>query len=54
MENDKLKEGADMVRYIKAQSIKRSGNIQTMDQARPSRKLFDWNPMGTRLVGRPR
>jgi hypothetical protein len=25
-----------------------------MDQARPTRKLLDWKPMGTRLVGRPR
>jgi len=25
-----------------------------MDQARPTRKLLDWRPMGTRLVGRPR
>jgi len=25
-----------------------------MDQARPTRKLLDWIPMGTRQVGRPR
>ena len=25
-----------------------------MDQARPTRKLLDWNPMGTRPIGRPR
>jgi hypothetical protein len=25
-----------------------------MDQATPTRKLFDWKPMGTRPVGRPR
>jgi hypothetical protein len=25
-----------------------------MDQARPTRKLLDWKPMGTRPVGRPR
>jgi hypothetical protein len=25
-----------------------------MDQARQTRKLFDWKPMGTRPVGRPR
>jgi len=24
-----------------------------MDQARPTRKLLDWKPMGTRPVGRP-
>jgi len=25
-----------------------------MDKARPTRKLLDWGPMGTRPVGRPR
>jgi len=48
MEIDKLIEGADIVRFIKAQRIK------WMDQARPSRKLLDWKPMGIRPVGRPR
>jgi len=54
MEIDKLIEGADIVRFIKAQRIKRLGHIQRMDQARPTRKLLDWKPMGTRPVGRPR
>jgi len=25
-----------------------------MDQGRPTRKLLDWRPMGTRPIGRPR
>jgi hypothetical protein len=25
-----------------------------MDQARPTRKLLDWKPVGTRPVGKPR
>jgi len=25
-----------------------------MDQARPTRKLLDWKPIGTKPVGRPR
>jgi hypothetical protein len=54
MEIDKLIEGEDIVRFIKAQRIKWLGNIQRMDQARPTRKLLDWKPMGTRPVGRPR
>jgi hypothetical protein len=54
METDKLIEGKDIVRYIKAQGIKRLGHIQRMDQARPARKLFDWKPMGTRPLVRPR
>jgi hypothetical protein len=53
MEIYKLKENADTVRYIKAQ-IKYLESIQRMDQARPTRKLFYWKPMGTRTVGRPR
>ena len=54
MKIDKLIEGADIVRLIKAQRIKWQGHIQRMDQARPSRRLLDWKPMGTRPVGRPR
>jgi len=54
METDELIEGADIVRFIKAQRIKWLGHIQRMDQARPTRKLLDWKPLGTRPVGRPR
>jgi len=54
MKIDKLIEGADIVRFIKAQRIKWLEHIQRMDQARPARKLLDWKPMGTRPVGRPR
>jgi len=54
MEIDNSIEGADIVRFIKAQRIKWLGDIQRMDQARPTEKLLDWKPMGTRTVGRPR
>jgi hypothetical protein len=54
MEIDKLIEGVDIVRFIKAQRIRWLGYIQRMDQARPTRKLLDWKPIGTRPVGRPR
>jgi len=54
MEIDNLTEGADIVRFIKAQRIKWLGHIQRMDQARLTRKLLDWKPMGTRPVGKPR
>jgi hypothetical protein len=54
MKTDKLIKGADIVRFIKAQRIKWLGHIQKMDQARPTRKLLDWKPMGTRPIGRPR
>jgi hypothetical protein len=54
MEIDKLTEGAEIVRYIKAHRIKWLGHIQRMDRARPTGKLLDWRPMGSRPVGRPR
>jgi hypothetical protein len=54
MEIDNLIEGADIVRFIKAQRIKRLRHIKRMDQARPTRKLLDWKPMGTRPVRRSR
>jgi hypothetical protein len=54
MEIDKLIEGADIVRFIKAQRIEWLGHIQTMDQATATGKLLDRKPMGTRQVGRPR
>jgi hypothetical protein len=54
MEIDKLIKGADTVRFIKAQRIKWLGLIQRMDKARPTRKLLDWKPMGTRPIGRPK
>jgi hypothetical protein len=54
MEIDSLIEGADILRFIKAQRIKWLGHIQQMDQSRPTRKLLDWKPMETRPVGRPR
>jgi len=47
-------EVANTVRFIKAQRIKWLRHVQSMDQARPTRKLLDWKPMGIRPVGRPR
>jgi hypothetical protein len=54
MKIDKLIEGADTVRFIMAQRIKWLGHIQRVDQTRPTMRLLDWKPMGTRPVGRPR
>jgi hypothetical protein len=54
METDNLIEGADIVRFIKAQRIKWLGHIQRMAQARSAGKLLDWKPMGTRPVRKPR
>ena len=54
MEIDKLIKSADIVRFIQAQRIKWLGHIQRMNQTRPTGKLLDWKPMGTRPVRRPR
>jgi len=54
MEIDKLIDGVDIVKFVKAQRIKWLGHIQRMDQARPTRKLLDRKPMGAGPVGRPR
>jgi hypothetical protein len=54
MATGKLIQGADIMRFIKAQRIKWMGHIQRMDQGRPTRKLLEWRPMGTRPAGRPR
>jgi hypothetical protein len=54
MEIDKLIEGADIVRFIKAQRIEWLGHIQRMFQARPTMKLLGWKPVGTRPAGKPR
>jgi len=54
MEIDQLVEGADILRFIKAQRIKWLGHIQRIHQARPARKLLDCKPVGTRPVRRPR
>jgi hypothetical protein len=51
---DKLIEAADIARFIKAQGVRWLERTQRMDQARPTRKLLDWRPMGTRPAGRPR
>jgi hypothetical protein len=54
MEINNLIEVEDIVRFIKAQRIKWLGHVQRMDQARPTMKLLDWKPTGTRPLGKPR
>jgi len=43
MDIDKLIEGADIVRFIKAPRVCWVGHTQWMGWARPTRKLLDWN-----------
>jgi len=54
VETDKLIVDADIVSFIEAQIIKWLEHMQRMNQARPTRKLLDCKPMGTRPAGRPR
>jgi hypothetical protein len=54
MEIDRLIEGADIVRFIKAQTINCLGHIQRTDQARPTGELLDWKLLGTTPVRRSR
>jgi hypothetical protein len=43
-----------MMMMIKTQRIKWLGHIQRMYQARSTRKLLEWKPMGTKPIGRQR
>jgi hypothetical protein len=47
-------EGTDIVRFIKVKRMKLLAHVQRIDQARPTRILLDWKPIGIRPVGRPR
>ena len=49
-----ISSSSSILKFIKAQRIKWLGHIQRMDRARPTGKLLNWRPMGSRPVGRPR
>jgi hypothetical protein len=53
-ELDRVINGADIVRFIKAQRIKWLGHIQRMDTSRTAKRIFEWKPRGTRSLGRLR
>jgi hypothetical protein len=46
--------GADIVRFIKAQRVKWLGHIQRMDTSRTAKRILEWKPRGRRSLGRPR
>jgi hypothetical protein len=50
---DQVINGADIVRFIKAQRIKWLGHIQRMDTSRTAKRIFEWKPIGRRSLGRP-
>jgi hypothetical protein len=51
---DQVINGADIVRFIRAQRVKWLGHIQGMDTSRSANMIFEWKPTGRRSVGRPR
>jgi hypothetical protein len=53
-ELDRVINGVDIVRFIKAQRIKWLGHIQRMDTSRTAKRIFEWKPIGTRSLGRLR
>jgi hypothetical protein len=53
-ELDQVINGADIVRFIRAQRIKWLGHIQRMDTSRIAKRILEWKPIGRRSLGRPR
>jgi hypothetical protein len=51
---DQVINGADIVRFIKAQSVKWLGHIQRLDTSRIAKRISEWKPIGKRSLGRPR
>jgi hypothetical protein len=48
---DQVINGADIVRFIKAQMIKWLGHLQRMDTSRIAKRIFGWKPIGRRSLG---
>jgi hypothetical protein len=53
-ELDQVINGADILRFNKAQRVKWLGHIQSMDTSRTAKRIFDWKPIGRRSLGRLR
>jgi hypothetical protein len=52
-ELDQVINGADIVRFIKAQTVKWLGHIQRMDTSRIAKRILEWKPTGRQSLGRP-
>jgi hypothetical protein len=53
-ELDQVINGADIVRFNKAERVKWLGHIQRMDTSRIAKMIFGWKPIGRRSLGRRR
>jgi hypothetical protein len=45
---------ADTVRFIKSRRIAWLGHVMWMDDKRTLKRILQWQPIGTRIRGRPR
>jgi hypothetical protein len=46
--------GEDIVKYVRAQTIKWWGYLNRMGKTKTPRKITEWNPIGKRSKGRPK
>jgi len=53
-EPNELIENADIVRSVKSRRIAWLGHVMRMDDKRTPKTILQWNPIGTRIRGRPR
>jgi hypothetical protein len=53
-EPNELIENADIVRSVKSRRIARLCHVMRMDDKRTPKTILQWNPIGTRIRGRPR
>jgi hypothetical protein len=51
---DQVINGADIIRFIKAERVKWLGYIQRMDTSRIAKRIFVWKPTGRGSLGRRR
>jgi hypothetical protein len=51
-ELDRLISGADIVRFIRAQTIKWLGHVQRIDTSMIAKIILEWKPVGSRPLGR--
>ena len=44
----------DIIRYIKSERLRWAAHVMRMENIITTRKITEWTPYKTRLVGRPR
>jgi hypothetical protein len=46
-------ESTDKLRFIKCRIIAWLGHVRWMDDKRTPKRILEWKPIGTRIIGRP-